>query len=245
MDLTKLKYFGLLFLFPLVIGVQGEGPDSSETNFKLAGGAGSYAYVSRGCAGEVLNKQKIPYADGGFSIDHKFKFPLRIGFRGGYIREHSRTSWEQAYSTDERTNNFYFNPDMALDWKYFGIGAGFFSSQKDLYWRDIGPARNFPSGHIRIGSPRFYFLAHLMESVPLYSGGGYLNLGLGGKVSRKVSYWLGLGIIGPYDTEGFLVKTDFEFAKNWQLNLAGRWGGSQGISENAVSLGLSYRIITK
>lgn len=245
--MTKLKYFGLLFLFPLVVGVQGEGPDSSETNFKLAGGAGSYAYVSRGCAGEVLNKQKIPYADGGFSIDHKFKFPLRIGFRGGFVREHSRSSWEQAYSPDGGGTNFYFNPDLALDWKYFGIGTGFFSAQKDLYWRDIGigHARKFPSGHIRVGNTRFYFSAHLMESVPLYSGGGYLNSGIGGKVSRNVSYWLGWGITGPYDANGFLIKTDFEFKKNWQINLAGRLGRSQGISENAVSLGLSYRIITK
>ncbi len=243
--MIKLKYFGLLFLFPLVVGMQGENPDSSETNLKLAGGAGSYAYVSRGCEGQVLNKQRIPYGDLGFSIDHKPKSPFRIGFRGGFIREPIRSSWEPAYSPDKRATNFYFNPDFAFEWEYFGIGAGFFSSQKDLYWRDLGTARNFPSGHLRIGNPRFYFSAHLMESVPLYSGGGYLDLGVGGKASRKVSYWLGLSIIGPYDTNGFLIKTDFEFAKNWQLNLAGRLGRSQGISENAVSLGLSYRIITK
>jgi len=243
--LKALKYFTFLFLLPLIVNMQGDNPDSSETDIKIAGGEGSYAYVSRGCEGEILQKEKVDFKDVGFSLDHKFKSPVQVGLRGGNVWEINRFTFDQGYSTNKNISNLYINPELSLEWEYFGIGAGFFSAQKDLYWRDIGPARNFPSGHLRIGEPRFYFSTHLMESVPLYSGGGYLNLGIGRKASRKFSYWLGWGINGPYDTGGFLIKTDFEFTKNWQLNLAGRLGGSQGISENAVSLGLSYRIITK
>jgi hypothetical protein len=251
--LTKLKYLSLIFLLPLVVGVETGKKDSSETNIKLAGGAGSYAYISRGCGGQVLEKHKIPFEDFGFSFDHKFKFPVRVGLRGGNIWEKGRHSLDEGNSVSKRITNFYVNPDIALEWRYFGIGGGFFSAMKDLCWGSgyVGyegrpsTMRNSPSGHLRLGSPTLYFSIHMMESVPLYSGGGYLDLGLGGKAGRRVSYWLGLGTPGPFDTGGFLLKTNIKLKGNWHLDLAGRLGESEGISENAVSFGLNYRFITK
>jgi hypothetical protein len=243
--LRKLKYLGILFLLPLVVGVQGNNKDSTVTNIKLAGGTGSYAYITRGCEGQVLSKHKIPFEDFGFSIDHKFKFPVRVGLRGGNIWERNRYSFDGIDSPSEKITNFYINPNLSLEWKWFGIGAGFFSAKKDLYWRDMGSARKLPSGHLRLGSPQLYLSAHLMESVPLYSGGGYLNFGLGGQASRRVSYWLGFGTPGPYDNGGFLIKTNIQVKGNWHLDLGGRLGSSEGISENAISVGLNYRFITK
>jgi hypothetical protein len=244
-ELRKLKYLGILFLLPLVVGIQGSNKDSSETNIKLAGGTGSYAYITRGCEGQVLTKNKIPFNDLGFSLDHKFASPVRVGLRGGNIWERNRYSFEGIDSPSEKITNFYINPDLSLEWKWFSIGAGLFSAEKDLYWRDMGSARKLPSGHLRLGSPQLYLSAHLLESVPLYSGGGYLNLGFGGEASRRVSFWLGLGVTGPYDIGGFLIKTNIKVKGNWRLDLAGRLGSSEGISENAFSFGLNYRFITK
>ena len=230
-------------MLPFVVGVQGNNKDSTVTNIKLAVGTGSYAYITRGCEGQVISKNKVPFKDLGFSLDHKFKFPVRVGLKGGNIWE--RYSLEEVNLQSGTATNFYINPDISLEWKWFGIGAGLFSAEKDLYWRDMGLARNLPSGHLRLGSPQLYLSAHLMESVPLYSGGGYLNFGLGGQASRRVSYWLGIGVTGPYDNGGFLIKTNIQVKGNWHLDLAGRLGQSQGISENALSFGINYRFITK
>jgi len=233
--LRKLKYLGFLFLLPLVVGVQVGKNDSTETNIKVAGGAGSYAYITRGCEGQVLTKDKVPFKDFGFSLDHKFRFPVRVGLRGGNIWERNR------YYPDKRITNSYLNPNLSFEWRRFGIGAGPFFAQKDLPTREGGKLRrNSLSWHLRLGSPKLYFSIHMLESVPLYSGGGYINLGLGG-ASRKVSYWFGLGIRGPYDTEGFLIKTNFKLKENWYLDLAGRLGQSEGVSESAVSFGLNYK----
>lgn len=222
------------------MGVQVGKNDSTETNIKVSGGAGSYAYITRGCEGEVLTKDKVPFKDLGYSIDHKFKFPVRVGLRGGNIWERNR------YYPDERRTNSYLNPDLSLEWKWFGIGAGPFFAQKDLPTREGGKlSRNSLSWHLRFGSPKLYFSIHMLESVPLYSGGGYINLGLGGGVSRKFSLWFGLGTKGPYDTEGFLAKTNIKLKGNWYVDLVGRLGTSAGISESAISFGLNYKFITK
>lgn len=223
-------------MLPLVVGVQGNNKDSTETNIKLAGGVGSYAYITRGCEGQVISKNKIPFKDLGFSFDHKFKFPVRVGLRGGRI-------WERDISfPDSEITNFYLNPDLSLEWKWFGIGAGHFVAQRVLYNWD---SKNLTSGHLRLGSPEGYFSIHLLESFPFYSGGGYLSMGGGGKASRRLSYWLGISYPGPYDALGFLIKTNFKLKGNLYLDLAGRLGSSEGISENAISVGLNYRFITK
>ena len=243
--MRNFRYFGFLFLLPLIIGVPISEKDSSEMSIKVVGGIGSYAYIHRGCKGEVLDKENAPFKDAGFSIDYKFKAPLKIGLRSGYILE--KQLWYDHTlrpPTSKHRNNVYVNPNFAFEGKSFGIGFGPFFAQKDLYVRESKWGRTLPSWHLRFGSPKLYFSIHMLESVPLYSGGGYLNFGLGG-ASRKVSYWYGLGTRGPYDAAGFLAKTNFKLNQNWHLDLVGRLGTSAGISESAVSIGLNYRFITK
>lgn len=240
-----LSFFAVL---PLLIGVENDGKDSTETNLKIAGGLGSYAYVTRGCEGQVLTKDKIPFNDFGFSVDHKFRSPVKIGLRSGYISDQIPVS--SVYYDDYKSSlfedrtNFYLNPDFSLEWKGFGIGAGPFFAQKTLdVSEDEKGEETFPSGHIRLGTKKLYFSVNVLEDVPLYSGGGYANMGMGFGI-KSSTWWIGLSG-GPYDAAGLVAKTNFKLFRNWHLDLAGRLGSSEGISENAMSMGLNYRIIGK
>jgi hypothetical protein len=240
-----LSFFAVL---PLLIGVENDGKDSTETNLKIAGGLGSYTYVTRGCEGQVLTKDKIPFNDFGFSIDHKFRSPVKIGLRSGSISDKTPVSRVylddyDAYLFKDRTN-FYFNPDFSLEWKGFGIGTGPFFAQKTLdVSEDEKGGETFPSGHIRLGTKKLYLSVSVLENVPLYSGGGYANMGMGFGI-KSSTWWIGLSG-GPYDAAGLVAKTSFKLFRNWHLDLAGRLGSSEGISENAMSMGLNYRVIGK
>jgi hypothetical protein len=242
------KILSFFVVLPLLIGVENDEKDSTETNFKIAVGQGSYAYVTRGCEGEVLTKDKIPFTDFGFSADHKFKSPIKIGLRSGYISDEIPVSSVyyddyKSYLFEDRTN-FYFNPDFSLEWKWFGIGAGPFFAQKTLYGSEGETwGKTLPSGHIRLGTKSAYISINMLENVPLYSGGGYLDLGYGVRASRNFSFWLGMGTSGPYDYIGFVAKTNLRLKGNLHFDLAGRLGSSEGISENAISMGLNYRMI--
>lgn len=245
--MTNLKYLGFLFLLPLVIGAPVAEKDSSETNIKLSGGAGSYAYIHRGCEGEVTSKENAPFKDAGFSIDHKFKGPVKIGLRSGYIFE-KQLWYDHCFPapTSKHRKNIYVNPHFAFEGESFGIGFGPFFAQKSLWGSEQQEwGKNLPSAHIRIGNRKLYFSANLLENVPLYSGGGYVNFGLGFR--RNVSFWwIGLGgglpLSGPYDAWGLVAKSNLRLNSNWHLDLAGRLGVSEGVSESAISIGLNYRL---
>jgi hypothetical protein len=243
LDLRNLRYLGFSLLLPLVIGMPVGEDDTTQMSMKVAGGVGSYAYITRGCEGQVLTKEDIPFQDIGFSFDYKVKSPVQVGIRAGKIWE----KYKYAVYTDgiefKEMTNSYLNPHISLEGKWLGLGAGPFFAKKYLPRRgDRQWDKCLPSWHLRIGNPKFYFSIHMLENVPIYSGGGYIDLGLGGTPSRKVGYWLGLGTEGPYDNVGFVAKTVFQIKGSWYLDLAGRLGSSQGISESAVSVGLNYRL---
>lgn len=237
--MRNLRYFGFFFLLPLVIGVPVSEDDSTEMNIKFAAGKGSYATITRGCEGQVLSKRKIPFQDMGFSVDYRIKSPACLGLRAGKIW----TEYEYSVYTNgieyEKMTNSYLNPNISLEGSKLGIGIGYFIPKKHLPKKE---KKQLFSWHLRFGPPKSYFSIHYLENVPLYSGGGYVNLGLGGKAGKKINYWFGLGSAGPYDKAGFVAKTNFEIKRNWHLDLAGRLGGSEGIWENAIAVGLNYRL---
>jgi len=232
--LRNLRCLGLFLLLPVVVGGHLPGDDSTSTNIKVAGGLGSYASIRRGCHGEVISKRKVGFEDFGFSWDHKLKSPLRVGLRAGGI-------WQGSGFR----RNLYMNPNLSFEWTKFGFGAGPFLAQENLPSGNESWDRNSLSWHLRIGSPKSYTSLSMLECVPLYSGGGYINIGFGGMAGKKVSYWFGLGTSGPYDNPGFVAKTNLKLKADWSLDLATRLGRSEGISESAISIGLNYKLSRK
>ena len=50
---------GTIFMLPIAVGMEG---DSASTTVGFGAGVGSYAHVTRGCEGQVLSKERDPFA---------------------------------------------------------------------------------------------------------------------------------------------------------------------------------------
>ncbi|MGH7680523.1 MAG: hypothetical protein ACRENN_00885, partial [Candidatus Eiseniibacteriota bacterium] len=135
----------------------------------------------------------------------------------------------------------YANPYLSLDWPSASFGVGYFRANHplpDTYDDEaLHGTWNHASGHVRFGKPNFYFSAAYLEETPIAAGG---NVTLGfGKAWRKTHAWLGTGAI-PFDHFGLVAKADFRVARGLGIGATGRLGSSAGVSENTISLRLSY-----
>ena len=247
----KLRSAGLclIVILPLAVGVETP-TDSSYTKFRVLGGGGSYASIIRDCEGNPVTKRQYSYRDFGAEISHKLKQPLTIGAKGGYVRDGQpiRTPTDTV-SVDKRF--FYINPCLSLEQEWFGLGGGILISEEhlteidDQVTEERGKAL-YPSLHLRFGTlEEVYFSTSLYENLPLYSGGGYFDLGVGlNPLPSKLHTWLGLSG-GPFDNVGLASKMDVRLNQNWELNARGRYGDAEGIAEWGIAAGLTYNLISK
>jgi hypothetical protein len=247
--LKKLLLFSFVGVLPLQITTTSN--DSTETNFRVAGGFGQYAYVSRGCEGDVLDKEKIPFSEIGVSIDHKTKTPLRLGINASYIltqKERDLESYyEYTYYSEKYAGNkrsmeiFTVNPFMNAEWKNFALGVGYFGASRSILHKNDGSREPSFSGYLRIGNIRStYFDMSLFHATTIYSE-GYFKLGIGYRPNPALGWWFGLGR-RPYDKFGFIVKTDIRLRRYLSLDALVHLGSSEGISECAASCGLTYKL---
>lgn len=223
----------LAVVAPLAVDGNVPDPDSSATSLVLGYGAGSYAYVTRGCEGEVIDRYQRRFQDAGGEVKHHFNGPIEAGLRANVLRE----------MPEYEKNTVVWNPYVSMEWKGVGLGVGVnFMRDRTVRYGD----REFDvlpvSAHLRFGSLRsVYFSTHVFEDVPLVSGGGPVRTGLGFHVGPVVDGWAGMSLPIPYDMPGLAAKADVHVTRFLDVNLAGRLGGSEGLSENAGSLGITIR----
>ena len=204
-------------------------PDSSMTDFRIAWGSGSYADVSRGCDNSVISAYKINYDNVGADVSHKFTAPVRLGVRGGALSTDFRG---YPYGPDLK----YVNPYASLEWPGISIGGGWVKANGPFPDEDEGFDETV-SGHIRLGK-RTYFEMSFFEGVPLITA-GYAQIGIGHRMPRA-DLWLGTAAV-PHDHFGLVTRGEYRFGDRLGVGGTLRLGGSQGISENAFALSLSYR----
>ncbi len=232
---SKLCVAGLM-LAPLVADVESGGRDSSEFRLTLAGGGGSYAAVSRGCGGGVLVEDLLPFSDVGVSIE-RASGPAVFGLRGSFI-----------HTSDgpDPVENALLNLYASFEGRRVGIGTGIVATRKGLPRRDDNRVRSPVSAHVRFGNPaKLYLSASVFENLPLYSGGGYLDTGFGGRPHRRLNLWVGVSGGGPYDAGGVLMKSSLTLSRDLDLGLRARFGSSEGVSENAFSIGVTRRFVDR
>jgi hypothetical protein len=193
--------------------------------------------------------------------------PLHIGVRGGYI-------WEQATYVGEPpvnpfngevvevppgvelTNQYgYVNPYFAVESENIGIGFGVIVSEQPLRTDN---ARKFPleknqatqpSFHLRFGNlEKIYFNYSLWENVPVYSGGGAHNVGMGLQLGKLVGVWGGLSSGGPYRSDAALFRATVGSFSPAAVNVSARvpmeYKGHDGVTlieETSVSMSLRFR----
>lgn len=203
---------------------------SSVTELLVAGGSGSYAYVTRGCDNSVISKNRIDYDNLGAEVSHKFRGPVRLGVRAGLLGPDGSGPYDYVSATDVR----YVNPYLSMDWTGFSIGGGWVRGNRHFPEEDFSQTG---SGHIRIGK-KTYFEASFFEAVPLVTS-GYAQMGLGHRWPRA-DIWMGVGAV-PQDQVGFVGRAQYRIRNRLGLGGTLRLGSSEGISENAFALSLSYR----
>jgi hypothetical protein len=225
----------MAMLAPLMVDVAPPQPDSSVTRFSVAYGGGSYAYITRGCSGEVLSTERRDFGDMGFAVSHRYAGgPGEFGLRATVFRK----------MPQYESGTVIWNPNAALEFRKFGFGLGYVSSPGEDYAPYYYSGREFDplpvSGHLRFGPLRgTYFSISFLEDVPLVSGGGTVSTGGGFRVSRAVNGWFGVSWPEPFDMPGLLLKSNVHLNRSLDLNLSGRLGGSEGISESAGAIGLT------
>jgi hypothetical protein len=204
--------------------------DSSVTELLVAGGSGSYAYVTRGCDNSVISKQRIDYDNVGAEVSHKFVAPVRLGVRAGLVS----TDGSGRYYYESSSETRYVNPNLSLDWPSFSIGGGWVRGDHHFPEEDFSQT---VSGHLRVGKTT-YFETSFFEAVPLATA-GYAQMGLGHRWSRA-DLWMGVAAV-PHDQVGFVGRAQYRIGNRLGLGGTLRLGASEGISENAFALSLSYR----
>jgi len=68
-----------------------------------------------------------------------------------------------------------------------------------------------------------------------------IALGVGARLGPNVAAWAGLSA-GPYDGAAVALRSEVRISPRVSARVGGRFGSSAGIGENAVALGLTYRL---
>lgn len=210
------------------------------------------------------SREKITYKDGGIGLETTTSKKTKFGIRLGYIKDTRIEIQNETYTKVSKTS-YIINPHISFEWEGIGLGAGFVMATKGLYYpsfnqdtynRDenyfTGNDRSkdiLPSFHLRLGSPKYFYASvSYLENIPVLSGGGYLNYGVGTEAIPHVSLWAGYSDKKPFEKGSFLLKGGLKLSKSLSLNFAYRPSvETQGmevfkpIKESAFSVRLSYR----
>ena len=196
--ITRIASFSFLLILP--VGYYTGTKDSAHVTMGGGIGYGNYATLIQGCEGgqEV---HMVGFRDfGGFvAVRPTIHSPFILGFQGGYL---SVEEPPEPISANEnypypypKSNHAYVNPNISLELKPIGIGAGWLRNLGTVFPRnrwnvqdfDFRHSRDFPSGHIRIGpTDSWYGLASFCEGLPVMTQYGTILGGIGyGGLERK------------------------------------------------------------
>ena len=227
----------LLILLPYMIGFSPNPADSSSTTIGIAGGGGSYSVVSRDCSGRVLDMKDYPFTDFGISVDHKFS-AFDIGIKGGIASINS--------AGGEGTLQ-YVNPTIGVNTGFLGLQlgplftndfGGSFFTRKGIFgergyrydWSYDGLftpqyTKVYPTGSLRLGFlDKWYFTTGIYDNLPIISGGGLFDMGIGFHTGDNPAsrLWFGVGGL-PFDGALLSGKGDFPLSDKLILNLQGNF----------------------
>ncbi len=230
-------------------------PDSAGTYAKVAGGRGAY-HVS-GCH----RAYDSDFWEGSASVKHSFDTHSKSGWAPKYVSvgaavdvipekftvvERDSLSPDSLGDTKESIG-FAGGVSIGLDWEWVGLNLGGIGVQARSSIAGVKLRGFGPSGGIRIGRwNQFYATADLLDPELFYLGGGWLRLGLAGKL-YGTRLWAGIGS-APYRWTVYSLKAARPLGP---INVSlGVQGNSHNVSpanlgidhEYGVSLGLEYRI---
>ena len=228
------------------------------TQFEIAAGTGEYAFISRGCNGEVLRRHPASFREGALRVEQPIgRGGFAVGVRAGLMVDDLAGGdgvvppavplAGEPQPPRVVTTNRYLNPYIVFNPRDGSVGAGWVLHEREFPTAGEG-ARELPgrplndlSVHVRFGSEREYFEARWMEGMPLYSDGGLLTLGVGGRpADGPWTFFAGLGAGGPYEGAGVAARLGRNVG-DWNVSVRSRVGVSGDAKAAGVALGVSYR----
>ena len=253
----------IVVITPFSITVHEEGDTlatvttADGTQFEIAAGAGEYAFISRGCNGEVTRRHPAAFREGAIRVQQPIGHGgFALGVRAGTVRDDlaggdgvvppALPPPNEPQPPRELSTNRYVNPYFTYDRPGGSVGGGYVWHEHEFPTAGEG-AREFQrrplnllSAHIRFGNEPEYFEARWMEGMPLYSDGGMLNLGVGGRpAGGPVTFFAGLGAGGPYEGAGLALRVGCDVG-DWNISARSRLGHSGGANASGLALGLRY-----
>ena len=234
-------------VFALPLGFDPSNSESRQFTFGAQGGAGRAVSILQNCAGQTVQKAVIDYEDLGLSASMRQRLDnnadLVLGVRGGWYGT-GDTRFDQTHGRARETHGRYLNPHVGLDYPYVGASIGIITGSVPVSPNDLrrnSGDETMPSFHVRFGRlDRLYIKAGVGENLPLYSGGGVVDIGLGYQAGSSAHMFSGISG-GPSGGVGFLHQVQLGH-QNAPLDLlvSLRLGAYEGTSENAASLGIAY-----
>ena len=245
----------LTFAAALPVSVEIPSSDSTsaggETRLGVTGSIGRYALIDRGCEGHVFDTHPREYGEAGLEAVHLFDNGFGVGVRAGTVREEvtertTATDYSQypyrdtTHVTTYDWENSWVNPSVSYEGSNAGVGVGVVTARRTFMPHTGSGLRTLPSFHVRLGPlDRSHLRIAYMESMPLYSGGGYADIGVGSHVHRNWDIYAGLST-GPFDGPGVALRTEYRALPNLAVSARTRLGRSGGEAQNGIALGLSY-----
>ena len=228
------------------------------TQYEIAAGTGDYAFISRDCNGQVLRRHPASFHEGALRVEQPIgRRGFAVGVRAGIVVDDlaggdgivppSVPPPGELQPPRVVTTNRYLNPYLAFNPPNGSVGAGVVFHEREFPTAGEGArdVQHHPlndlSVHVRFGGEQHYFEARWMEGMPLYSDGGLLTLGVGGRpASGPWTFFGGLGAGGPYEGAGFAARFGRDVG-DWNLSVRSRLGVSGDAKAAGVALGVSYR----
>lgn len=226
------------------------------TQFEIAGGTGVYAFVSRGCNGQIIRSQPVSFRDAAVRVQQPIGSQgFAIGVRAGIVRHDfaggdGLVTWSPYTGGPQAPRvietNRYVNPYVTIERPNGSFGFGWVAHEHEFPTAGEGareqtdhPA-NDVSLHLRGGSERHYFEIRWMESMPLDADGGYLNVGIGGRpAGGPWTVFGGLGAGGPYEGAGIALRAGRDVG-DWNVGARSRLGWTGDSPATGVALGVTY-----
>jgi hypothetical protein len=240
----------------LPIGISSDPENSADYALGVYAGTGKYISLVEGCEAPPRSTANT-FAEGAAAafvrVPTKSHSPLVLGLSGGLW--HSDITLVGDYVYDEQTREFsvqnrhlgkitygYVIPSVSLEAPAAGIGIGVLLGKYPVYFdRNIDFSPHV-SGHIRLGHSDGFHLSYSMnENLPLNSGGGTGNLGIGCALGGAVMMCNGLSF-GGYHGVGLAHQLRIPLDRASAIDVSLRWGPKEEhAAASEFGLGIGFR----
>lgn len=263
MQIGRACLIALTIATPFSIQVHAQGDTlatvtmADGTQFEVAAGTGEYAFVSRGCNGNITRRHPAAFRDAAARVQVPIGGAgLALGVRAGVVRDDlaggdGLVPPAPPFANEPQpprviSTNRYVNPYFVFAREQGSVGLGYVWHEHDFPTAGEGAreqpqhALNDLSAHLRFGPERSYFEVRWMEGMPLAADGGYLSVGGGGRPSGGPwTVFAGMAAGGPYEGAGLAFRLGRDVG-DWNIGVRARLGSSGGANASGVGLGVSY-----